>query len=113
MESMILLYGSHERVGGWNLALRMKGDYQPVFTALYHGATALFGNFAIPDGRPAWDELWPDEERFPPDREEPWAALCPDQFPLEFARGLVWGMQPTVCNLRPGMADDPLLKPYL
>ena len=112
MESMILLYGSHERIGHWDLALRMKGDYQPVFTALYHGSTALFGNFAIPDGRPAWDELWPEAERFPPDREEPWAALCPDQFPLEFARGLVWGMQPTVVNLRPGMADDPLLKPY-
>ena len=107
VESMILLYPSHERIGYWNLAQRMKGEYVPVFTAVYHGSTALFGNFAIPDNIPAWDPLWPDEERYKAEDEQEWTRIFPDQFPLEFTRGIIWGMQPTVCNLRKGQADNP------
>ena len=107
VESMILLYPSHERIGYWNLAQRMKGEYVPAFTAVYHGNTALFGDFAIPDNIPAWDPLWPDEERYKKEEELPWTRIFPDQFPLEFTRGIIWGMQPTVCNLRKGQATDP------
>ena len=112
MESMILLYPSHERIGFWNLALRMKGEYVPAFTAVYHGSTALFGNFAVPDNIPAWDPLWPEQERFRKEDEQDWVRLFPDQFPLEFSRGIIWGMQPTVCNLRKGQENMPELAPY-
>ena len=92
-ESAIILASSMERCGNeaWI-------DCVPAFSAVYHGATALFGNYALPDGIPPWDPLWPPRERWR--REQNWDEKYPDQFYLELARTVIWGMQPTVCNFQ-------------
>jgi len=80
-------------------------DSFPVFTAVYHGANTLFGNYALLDGIPPWDPLWPPRDRWK--NEEDWHAVCPDQFALELARTVSWGMQPTVCNITMEQINDP------
>lgn len=77
----------------------------PVYSALYHGAMAIFGSFATMDGITPWDELWPQEKRWKV--EKPWHRLFPDQYAVEFCRGVVWGQQPTVHNFKLSFADDP------
>jgi hypothetical protein len=99
-ESMIVLQStSCERMG-------IEYDYVPAFSAIYHGANVLFGSYALPDFKPPWDELWPDEDRWPAKYERDWNAEFPCQFELELARGIVWGMQPMVCNLLPEHSVD-------
>lgn len=80
-------------------------DCFPVFSAVYHGANTLFGNYALLDGIPPWDPLWPPRDRWK--NEEDWHAVCPDQFALELARTVSWGMQPTVCNITMEQINDP------
>ena len=100
-ESMIVLSStSNERMGDGS-------EYVPAFSAVYHGANALFGSYALPDAIPPWDELWPPEDRFPAADEKDWNALYPCQFFLELAREVVWGMQPMVCNLQMKHLEDP------
>ncbi|NLG15530.1 MAG: hypothetical protein GX561_15170 [Lentisphaerae bacterium] len=77
----------------------------PLFTAVYHGSYALFGNYAHPDSIPPWDPKWPDEDRW--QNEKPWHKLYPDQFFVEMARPIAWGAQPMVCQLRPIVYTDP------
>ncbi|MBP5638947.1 MAG: hypothetical protein J6X55_05695, partial [Victivallales bacterium] len=77
----------------------------PTFTAVYHGRYALFGNYALPDGIPPWDPLWPDKDKWP--KEESWHTLYPDEFYVEMARFIVWGSQPMVCTLRDNIISSP------
>ena len=100
-ESMIVLPAtSAERLGD-------ASDFVPAFSAVYHGANALYGSCALPDGIPAWDELWPAEDRFPAGDEQDWNALCPCQSYIELARDIVWGMQPMICNFQMKHIEDP------
>ncbi len=100
-DSMIVLFStSGERMGH-------EEEYVPAFSAIYHGANALFGSYALLDFIPPWDELWPPEERWPADKEENWGSLFPNQFAVELAREIVWGMQPMVCNLKLQHREDP------
>lgn len=80
-------------------------EFIPLFTAVYHGKFALFGNYAIPDGITPWDPLWPSEDRWK--NEKPWHELYPDQFFVEMIRPVIWGVQPMVCNLKPSIQQEP------
>ena len=80
-------------------------DTLPLFTAVYHGKFAFFGNYAHPDGIPPWDPKWPDADRW--QHEQPWHKLYPDQFAIELARTVVWGAQPMICHIRPAVQKDP------
>lgn len=81
----------------------------PLFQAVYHGYSVVFGNYAHVDGIPPYDEFWPDAGRPDPAGEQDWHAICPDQFPLEIARTLVFGCQPLVTNLTQAQLADPRL----
>lgn len=86
-------------------------EFVPLFTSIYHGSLAVFGSYALPDGIPSWDPLWPDKERW--QGEEPWHRLYPDQFFIELARDVAWGVQPMVCNLSRKIQEDPEFRePY-
>ena len=104
-EAVILLSSSMERCGNQDWI-----DCVPAFSAIYHGATALFGNYALPDGIPPWDPLWPPRERWKHERE--WDVVYPDQFYLEAARTVIWGMQPTVCNFQLKHTEGRFTKMY-
>lgn len=90
-DSSIILASSYERMGG-------SFDVVPAFSAVYHGAMALFGNFNHFDGTVPFDDNWPREWRWK--TEKPWHELYPLQFYADFARTIIWGQQPTVCNLK-------------
>ncbi len=93
--------GAVERFGG--------AHYTPVpaFNAIYHGKFVTFGNYALPDGIPPWDPLWPDADRW--QNEKPWHKLYPEQFFIEMSRPVIWGAQPMVCNLKESLFDNPEL----
>ena len=92
-EAFIVIYSSWERYGMGSLP---EHEPVPAVTAIYRGAAVLFGSFATPGGIPAWDPLWgPNAD---PPESEAIAAKHPDQFAVEFARGVVWGIQPMVHN---------------
>lgn len=101
-ESVIVLAPSYERNS--SKAGEIGFEAVPAFQSVYHGAIVLFGNFAMLDGIPAWDPLWPDKERWT--KEEAWERLFPDQFFVEHARGVIWGMQPSVHNFRLNNATE-------
>ena len=105
-DSMIVLCHSWERLtdGLWTT---FRGEFVPVFLALYHRTAALFGSYAVPDGIPPWDDRWPDEDRWPENEEEEWEKLYPDQFYLEVALNIINGMQPSVHCLRNRHWTDP------
>ena len=94
-DSFIVTAPSYERFSG---AGEVKVEKVPVFPAIYHGAYAGFGNYATIDGILPWDPLWDASERWTDEKNEP--RLFPDQFRVEVARGVVWGLQPTVHNFR-------------
>ena len=100
LDAGIMLSPSWERLGSSPVM-----DPIPLFSAVYHGRYALFGNYALPDGIPPYDPLWPPEGRWRDDRD--WREACPDQFFVEVARGVVWGYQPTVANFRDSHAASP------
>lgn len=101
-DSLITLFGCYERFTGSGAPAV---EEVPVVTALYHGAFAAFGSYAMADGIPPWDPKWPPEGKW--DREEFWPGLFPDQFAVELSRSVTWGMQPTVHHFRLGLYDDP------
>ncbi len=90
-DSLIYVYPSYERFEGG-----CEPEYRrvPATLAVYHGAVPAFGSFATVDDRPPWDEKW-GASPFTNDVEQ-LERRYPDQFAVEFARGVVWGLQPTV-----------------
>ena len=92
-ESFIMLYSSWERNG---LGTMPHEEPVPAITVIYRGAGVIFGSFATPGGIPGWDPLW-GKCSDKPDVEKQ-IAKYPDQFAVEFARGIVWGVQPMVHN---------------
>ena len=100
VDAFITINTSNERLGG---------AYGPIqlWNAVYHGRAVCFGNYALVDGIPPFDELWPREYRRKPADERDWHALCPDQFAIELARTLVGGVQPMVANLKTEHFDNP------
>ncbi len=99
VEGGIVCNASNERMG-------MANKYTiPLFTAVYHGLVALYGNYSMPDGIPSWDELWPQHPKWK--KEEKWHKLYPDQAYIEMARPVIWGVQPMVCDLRDRIINDP------
>lgn len=92
-EAAILLYSSWERCGKGSLP---RSEPVPAVSVIYRGAAVVFGSFATPGGAPAWDPMWGKK----PDGDEVEAVVAkyPDQFAVEFARGIVWGIQPMVHN---------------
>jgi len=85
---------SHDRIG-------MGPDWEPIplFTAVYHPSTVVFGNMA---GlvHPPYDEKWP-QELAPPGRLTLLDRKFAKQFCLEHAQTFVWGMQPMLANFLP------------
>ena len=81
----------------------------PLFPAVYHGQTVLFGNYASLSGIPPWDVQWPPEDRW--QKEEPWYELYPDQYYIESSRNIIFGVQPTVCDYYPAVKDAPEYAP--
>lgn len=79
--------------------------FVPAHQAVHHGAQVLFGSFAMVHGIPAFDEKWPKDRKWR--EEKDWKPLFPDQFAVEIARGVTWGMQPMVHNFLLENADDP------
>ncbi len=100
-DSAITLSNCFERLGG-DPALC---EHVPAFNAVYHGIAALFGSYALPDSIPPFDPKWPKIAAWK--HEKPWHLLYPDQFFFELARGVTWGLQPTVANLRRRHLSDP------
>ena len=102
VDSAINLCQTGERFG---MPAQPEAETVPAFMAVYHGAIAVYGSYAMIDGIPPWDPTWPASDRWP--EEKPWERLYPDQFALEFARGVAMGMQPMVHQLRMSHFDDP------
>ena len=100
VDSFINLQQNEERMD-----IPPEAETVPAFQAVYHGAITAYGSYAMIDGIPPWDPAWPDEDRWT--EERPWEALYPDQFALEFARGVAMGIQPMVHQLRMRHFDDP------
>ena len=102
VDSCISLWQNGER---FNMPATPEFETVPAFQAVYHGAIALYGSYAMIDGIPPWDPKWPKKYRWK--KEKPWEKLYPDQYVLEFARGVVMGMQPMLHCLRMNHFDDP------
>ena len=94
-DSHISTHSSYERHGWIGTAPDM--EFVPVFLAVWHGAVAVFGNYAIVDNVPYWDPRWPMKPWWT-GHEEHLKKDYPDQFAVEFSRGPVWGLQPSVHN---------------
>ena len=101
VDSSINLWQNGERFG---MPAQPEAETVPAFMAVYHGALAVYGSYAVIDGIPPWDPKWPDTDKW--QKEEPWETLYPDQYALEFARGVAMGMQPMVHQLRMRHFDD-------
>ena len=100
-DSLIILSAAYERLG---YGVAPECEMLPVFQMLYHGCVAIYGSYSVMDGIMPWDEKW---GRRPDIDEKRWAGRFPDQFALEFARGVVWGGQPSVHKLLPSHQTDP------
>lgn len=94
LDTGILLDASAERFP-WTMP---GSEPVPLFQAVYHAVFPLFGNYSCIDGIPPFDPLWPQDGRWK--TEQNWHRLFPDQFQFEIARCIVWGLQPTIVNLR-------------
>ena len=90
-ESFIFVHSSTERFGVVSLP---REELVPAFQAVYHGAVVIFGSFATIDDLPPWDERWGVNPYGVETAEL--EKKYPDQFAVEFARGVTWGQQPTV-----------------
>ena len=107
LDTGILLDSSKERLDYFG---NCADDYgiTPLFRAVYPDSVRLFGNYALIDGIPPYDELWPEEGRRTSEKD--WQSLYPDQFFIEMARNVIWGLQPTVANLKEEHFDNPKYK---
>ena len=103
-DSFISVVGpSYERCGHGKLP---EMELLPVWNAIYHGAVACFGNYTLLDGIAPYDEKWPKEGRWRPEDEKDWMSLYPDQFAIEFCRGVAWGNQPSIHNFLLKFAEE-------
>ncbi|MFA5864780.1 MAG: DUF6259 domain-containing protein [Phycisphaerae bacterium] len=107
LDSGILLDPSRERLDS---LLPPVDDFEiiPLFKAVYPDTVRLFGNYALVDGIPPYDELWPVDGKWTSEKD--WQRLYPDQFFVEMSRNVVWGLQPTVANLRKEHFNNPRFK---
>ena len=94
-DGLIYVYPSYERFGS---GVMPEVEMVPVASAILHGAVVGFGSFATVDNLPPWDEKW-GASPWKDAPEERLEERFPDQFAVEFARGVVWGLQPTVHKL--------------
>lgn len=101
LDSIIVLYACSERLGCGTLP---DVEMPPIFEAIYHGAIAMFGSYSVIDGITPWDEKW---GKRPEIDEAKWAGRFPDQFACEFARGVVYGIQPCVHKVMLSHLTDP------
>jgi len=101
VDNLICLTPSAER-NDWVAA-----DQQivPAWAAVYHGCATVFGSYANIDGIPPFDPKWPAKDRWT--KEQAWEKLFPDQFAVEFVRGVVWGQQPCVHHCTMKQLTDP------
>lgn len=102
VDAFISLWPVQER---FNLPPEPAAKAVPVFQMLFHELVTVFGSYAVPDGIPPWDPKWPEDGKW--QKERNWNAIYPDQFALEFARGVAFGQQPTVHQLRNRHFTDP------
>ncbi len=84
-------------------------NYVPAFSAVYHGILPTFGSYALPDGIPPFDPLWPTDGKL--EKERDWITLYPLQFQIELARGILWGQQPMAANLTMENLSNPQVRP--
>jgi hypothetical protein len=85
---------SHDRIG-----MGPAWEPIPLFTAVYHPVTVMFGNMAGL-AHPPYDEKWP-QELAPPGRLTLLDRKFAKQFCLEHALTFAWGMQPMLANFLP------------
>ena len=103
-DSFISVVGpSYERCGHGRLP---EMELLPVWNAIYHGAVTCFGNYTLLDGIAPYDEKWPKEGRWRAADEKDWISLYPDQFAIEFCRGVAWGSQPSIHNFLLKFAEE-------
>lgn len=100
-DTLICLLPSVERLG-WAAEYT---ESIPFWSAVYHGCATVFGNYDMIDHIPPFDPKWPDKDRWKEEKE--WEKLFPDQFAVELARGVIWGMQPSVHNFQLKHTSDP------
>ncbi len=91
-DGLIYVYPSYERFG---MGVAPEVEMVPVASAILHGAVVGFGSFATIDNLPPWDEKW-GPSPWTDSSDERLDERFPDQFAVEFSRGVVWGLQPTV-----------------
>jgi len=100
LDGCITCAASYERLKYQAEKYGGRGRLVPLFTAVYHGHFVGFGNYAMLDAIPPFDEKFPPEYRPDSSAEKDWVALYPDQFAFELARTVVYGSQPMVSNLK-------------
>jgi hypothetical protein len=82
------------------------GQWEPIpmFHAVYHDCTVLYGNYSSLT-RPPYDDLWPAQ--YAPQKPlELLDAKFAQQFRLEQGRAFVWGQQPTLANFLPEQLES-------
>ncbi|MDR3709752.1 MAG: DUF6259 domain-containing protein [Capsulimonadaceae bacterium] len=97
LDSNIDMAGSSFERMDW---LPFNAEPIPLFKAVYGPLCRIYGNYALIDGVPPYDPMWPSDGKWKADQERDWRQICPDQFRLEIARTVIYGLQPTVANLR-------------
>lgn len=100
LDANITLFSSFERVFTTFNPFYEKMRPIPFAAAVYHGRGVMFGNYAIVDSIPPYDELWPVEGKPSAEKERDWPSIAPDQFAFELARSVSFGLQPMVNNLK-------------
>lgn len=101
-DSLIVLYGDYETMGR---GVGPEIECPPIFEALYHPAVTMYGSMATIDLNPPWDEKWPEECRR---KDEPdLIEKYPDEFAVNLARPVVYGIQPCAHHLLATHPDDP------
>jgi hypothetical protein len=104
-DAFIVIYSSWERTFSGLLPV---SEPVPAVSVIYRGAAVPFGSFATPSGLPPWDPKWGKSQDVPD--VEKIVAKFPDQFVVEFARGIIWGIQPLVHNFTMKDVANPRLK---
>lgn len=99
LDAQLALGVSAERIG-----LERHWEPAPLYSAVYHGSTIIFGSYASLE-HPPYDEKWPAERR-PATASTPLDPRFRRQFMLEQARAFAWGMQPMIANLRAGQFNE-------